>query len=189
MSGPSFACTVEGHPHSESHRVDREGPAASSQLPRSSRICEARSDLDSPSLLQLTLPVSASAKNDRNLASTPKMSVTTSSSLLTSGIAIVSGHARAATAAGNALSVPYFTADGPGAKRTPDLHPAVWAPPRVSNFASGNRRCTHGSVSGRSTKVSSVAIDDSATESFYLRSRASVGKGSGHKCAPARFRG
>ena len=102
---------------------------------------------------------------------------------------MLGGHARAAAAAGDELSVPYFTAAGPDDGRTHELHPAVRAAPWVSNFTSGNRRCTHGNVSGRSTKVLRGAIDDSATESFYLRSRASVGKGSGHKCAPARFRG
>ena len=59
------------------------------------------------------------------------MSVTTPSSLLTAGIAMMGDHDRAATAAVNALSVPYFTADGPDDRRSPELHPVFRAAPRV----------------------------------------------------------
>ena len=180
------------HPYAEPHRADREKPAASYKLVPPNRLCLASWHLADPRFFRSTLPAAASTKNEKNLASILKTTIEMPQTLLTASMRMLGGHARAAAAAGDALSVPYFTAAGPDDGRTHELHPGISSRAGalcVSNFTSGNRRCTHGSVSGRSTNGSLGASDGSATESFYLRSRVSVEMGSGHKCAPARFRG
>ena len=180
------------HPYAEPHRADREKPAASYKLVPPNRLCLASWHLADPRFFRSTLPAAASTKNEKNLASILKTTIEMPQTLLMASMRMLGGHARAAAAAGDALSVPYFTAAGPDDGRTHELHPGISSRAGalcVSNFTSGNRRCTHGRVSGRSTNGSLGASDGSATESFYLRSRVSVEMGEGSKWSPRRSRG
>ena len=117
----------------------------------SNRLCLSSWHLADPRFFRSTLPAAASTKNEKNLASILKTTIEMPQTLLMASMRMLGGHARAAAAAGDELSVPYFTAAGPDDGRTHELHPGISSRAGalcVSNFTSGNRRCTHGSVSG-----------------------------------------
>ena len=114
------------------------------------------------------------------------MAVEMGPALFTVSVAITGDHVHEVATARREHLGSCSIAVGPGDRRPlRGLHPFRSFPRLLqpSGSTSRNRRFTHGRVSGRSTKVSRGAIDGSATESFYLRSRATGSLTSGSQGA------
>ena len=119
------------------------------------------------------------------------MAVEMGPALFTVSVAITGDHVHEVATARREHLGSCSIAVGPGDRRPlRGLHPFRSFPRLLqpSGRTSRNRRFTHGRVSGRSTKVSRGAIDDSATESFYLRSRATDSQTPDSLGSPTRLR-